>query len=93
MDINKDFIVEQLKKQIADYKAETKEEVVGKVIEIGDGIAKVSGLDDVMMSEMLEFENENGDKVNGVALNLEEAEVGTMILGDHKSIKEGDKVK
>ncbi len=93
MDINKDFIVEQLKKQISDYKSENKEEVVGRVIEVGDGIAKISGLDDVMMSEMLEFENEKGEKVNGVTLNLEEGEVGAIVLGDYKTIKEGDKVK
>jgi F-type H+/Na+-transporting ATPase subunit alpha len=93
MEISKDFIVEQLKKQISDYKSETKEEIVGKVIEIGDGIAKISGIDDVMMSEMIEFENEKGNKVHGVALNLEEGEVGAIILGDHIKIKEGDKAK
>ncbi len=93
MQINKDFIVEQLKKQISDYKSDNKEQIVGQVIEIGDGIAKISGLDDAMMSEMLEFENEDGKKVNGVVLNLEEGEVGSIILGDYKKIKEGDKVK
>ena len=93
MEISKDFIVEQLKKQISDYKSEIKEEIVGKVIEIGDGIAKISGIDDVMMSEMIEFENEKGDKVHGVALNLEEGEVGAIILGEATKIKEGDKAK
>jgi F-type H+/Na+-transporting ATPase subunit alpha len=93
MSINKDFIVEELKKQINDYKFETKEEIVGKVIEVGDGIAKISGLDDVMMSEMIEFENEKGEKVNGVVLNMEESEVGAIVLGNHEGIKEGDKVK
>jgi F-type H+/Na+-transporting ATPase subunit alpha len=93
MEISKDFIVEQLKKQISDYKSETKEEIVGKVIEIGDGIAKISGIDDVMMSEMIEFENDKGDKVHGVALNLEEGEVGAIILGEATKIKEGDKAK
>ena len=93
MEISKDFIVEQLKKQISEYKTETKEEIVGKVIEIGDGIAKISGIDDVMMSEMIEFENEKGDKVHGVALNLEEGEVGAIILGEATKIKEGDKAK
>ena len=93
MEISKDFIVEQLKKQISDYQAETKEEIVGKVIEIGDGIAKISGIDDVMMSEMIEFENDKGDKVYGVALNLEEGEVGAIILGEASEIKEGDKAK
>ncbi len=93
MEISKDFIVEQLKKQISNYQAESKEEIVGQVIEIGDGIAKISGINDVMMSEMIEFENETGEKVYGVALNLEEAEVGAIILGEATKIKEGDKAK
>lgn len=93
MQINKDFIVEQLKKQISEHKSNAKEEIVGHVIEIGDGIAKVSGLDDAMMSEMVEFENEKNIKVNGVVLNLEDGEVGIIVLGDYKTIKEGDKVK
>jgi len=106
--INKDAIIEQLKARIADFKSEIKTQTVGKVIEIGDGIAKVSGLSDVMMSEMLEITNSreseivNGhelgagkgdsEKVYGVALNLEEDSVGVIILGDYKKIKEGDEV-
>ncbi len=93
MEISKDFIIEQLKKQISGYKNTNQEEVVGEVIEVGDGIAKISGLDDVMMSEMLEFENKTGEKINGVTLNLEEGEVGAIILGNYKNIKEGDRVK
>ncbi|NTU99001.1 F0F1 ATP synthase subunit alpha, partial [Candidatus Falkowbacteria bacterium] len=85
----KDFIVEQIKDQIADFKAKTKKEVVGKVVEVSDGIARISGLSEVMASEMLEFAN--GEI--GVALNLEEDRVGAMILGDYKGIKEGDEVK
>ncbi|MDO8529343.1 MAG: F0F1 ATP synthase subunit alpha [bacterium] len=86
---SKDYIIEQLKKQIADFKAETITEKIGKVIEIGDGIARVSGLSDVMASEILEFQS----GVIGVALNLEEDRVGAMVLGDHTGIKEGDEVK
>ena len=52
----KDFIIETLKKQIEGFKTETKSEKVGKVIEVGDGIARLSGLSDAMASEMLEFE-------------------------------------
>src|SRR3989344_7990869 len=98
---NKDSIVEQLKTRIADFKSEIKTQTVGKVIEIGDGIAKVTGLSDVMMSEMIEFTNrhelnannrESEEKVYGVALNLEEDSVGVIILGDYKKIKEGDEV-
>src|SRR3989338_3803415 len=108
MSSTKDFIVEQLKEQIADFKVKAKSETVGRVIEVGDGIARISGLDDAMMSEMLEFTITNtsrikankresnkleSDKVYGVALNLEEDRVGAIILGDYLGIKEGDEVK
>lgn len=92
MSNTKDFIVEQLKNQIAGFKAELKEQTVGTVVQVGDGIARVSGLSDAMMSEMLEFTTEKGS-VYGVALNLEEDTVGAIILGDFTGIKEGDKVK
>ncbi len=85
----KDYIIEQLKKQIAGFKPTAETEKVGTVIEIGDGVAKISGLSDVMASEMLEFP----DGILGVALNLEEDEIGAMILGDGNKIKEGDEVK
>jgi len=86
---NKDYIIEQLKNQIADFKTAVAKEKVGTVEEIGDGIAKISGLSEVMASEMLAFP---GDKF-GVALNLEEDSVGAIILGDQEGIKEGDTVK
>lgn len=89
---NKDFILDQLKQQISDFEPKVKEQTVGKVVEVGDGIARISGLSDVMMSEMLEFETEEGS-VNGVALNLEEGNVGAIILGDFEKIKEGTEVK
>lgn len=92
MSNTKDFIVEQLKEQISNFKSEVKEQTVGKVTEVGDGIARVSGLSDVMMSEMLEFMTDEGS-VFGVALNLEEDSVGAVILGDFAGIKEGDEVK
>jgi len=97
--MNKDFIIETLKKQIAGFKAETKTERVGRVIEVGDGIARISGISDCMASEMLEFLPDSMDKVDkresvfGVALNLEEDQVGAMILGEYEKIKEGDVVK
>lgn len=87
--MNKDYIIEQLKSQIAGFEAETKTEKVGTVMEIGDGVARISGLTDVMASEMLEFPN--GEF--GVALNLEEERVGAMVLGGYDDIKEGDQVK
>lgn len=87
--MNKDFIVEQLRKQIESFKAETETEKVGTVIEVSDGVARVTGLSDLMASEMVEFP---GGQI-GVALNLEEDLVGIMILGSYLGIKEGDQVK
>ena len=87
----KDFIVEQLKEQIAGFKAETRQQTFGRVVEVGDGIARMSGLAEAMMSEMLEFKTAKGS-VYGVVLNLEEDSVGAVILGDHTSIKEGNEV-
>ncbi|PLX21064.1 F0F1 ATP synthase subunit alpha [Candidatus Parcubacteria bacterium] len=92
MSKTKDFIVEQLKKQISDYKLSSQEQTVGRVAEIGDGIARITGLSDVMMSEMLEFNTKEG-VVNGVVLNLEEDSVGAILLGEYSGIKEGDEVK
>lgn len=85
----KDFIVEELKKQISNFKVEATRQTVGKVVEVSDGIARMTGLSDVMASEMVEFAN--GEV--GVVLNLEEDRVGAMILGDYKTLKEGDEVK
>lgn len=97
--MSKDYIVEQLKKQIENFKTEAKAEKVGRVIEVGDGVAKISGLSDAMASEMLEFTNSRESQANGcesvfgVALNLEEDQIGAMILGQCEGIKEGDEVK
>jgi F-type H+-transporting ATPase subunit alpha len=85
----KDYIVDQLKKQIQGFEAEAKTEKVGTVLEVGDGVARVSGLSDIMASEMVEF----SDGTAGVALNLEEDRIGAVVLGDDKGIKEGDTVK
>jgi len=87
--MNKDYIVEQLKKQIEGFQSESVVEKVGEVIEVGDGVARISGLFDLMASEMVEFPN--GEI--GVALNLEEDRVGAMILGNCSGINEGDQVK
>src|SRR3989339_197705 len=88
-----DYLVKNLQKQLENFQSETKEESVGEVIEIGDGIAKISGLADVMASEMLEFENAKGEKIYGVVLNLEEFSVGAIILGEYQTLKEGDLVR
>ncbi len=87
--MTKNYIVENLKKQIENFKDEAKLEKVGHVIEVFDGIAKISGLRDIKASEMVSFPN--GER--GVALNLEEDSVGVIILGDFSKIREGDEVK
>jgi F-type H+-transporting ATPase subunit alpha len=92
MSSTKDFIIEQLKSEISGYKAEISEKSVGKVLKVSDGIALVSGLAEAMMSEILIFKTEKGE-VTGVALNLEENQVGVIVLGDYTAIKEGDEVQ
>ena len=87
--MNTNHIVENLKKEIENFTSQIKVEKVGKVIELFDGIAKVSGLSDIKSSEMVTFPN--GEI--GVALNLEEDLVGVIIFGDFSKIKEGDEVK
>ncbi|MDP2587140.1 MAG: F0F1 ATP synthase subunit alpha [Candidatus Komeilibacteria bacterium] len=85
----KDQIIDQLKQRIANFKGQVTMEKVGTVVEVGDGIARISGLSECMSQEMLEF---SGGQF-GVALNLEEEAVGAIILGDYLAIKEGDQVK
>lgn len=85
----KDSVVSYLQQKIADYKTEITEEKIGTIIEVGDGIAKVTGLADVRSYEMVECDN----GVRGVALNLEEGIVGVMIMGDYTGLHEGMKVK
>ncbi len=87
--MNKDYIIANLKKQIAGYQSEVKTEKVGRVVEVGDGIARISGLSEAMSAEMLDF----GHDVFGVVLNLEEDFIGAIILGDYEKLKEGDLVK
>ena len=78
-----------LKKQIADFGSETDVAEVGQVLSVGDGVARIYGLDNVQAGEMVEF----SDGVRGMALNLESDNVGVVIFGDDRNIKEGDVVK
>ena len=89
MDIRPDEISALIKERIKNYGYNAHFKDVGKVLEIGDGIAKISGLEDCMSGEILEFEN----GVYAMALNLEESSVGAVMLGSDKGIKEGDAVK
>jgi F-type H+/Na+-transporting ATPase subunit alpha len=82
-----------LKGAITDYENRVRTEEVGQVLEVGDGIARVHGLQNAMYQEMLEFEDAKGNKVIGLALNLEEDNVGVIIAGDDTHIQEGNLVR
>src|SRR5580765_7477866 len=82
-------IVQEIEAQIAGAKTATSKQNVGTVREIGDGVAKIEGLTRAKLNEMLDF----GKGVIGLALNLEETEVGAIILGDYTLINEGDEVR
>src|ERR1700752_4801464 len=82
-------LLEELEAQIADAKAITARQNVGVIREIGDGVARVEGLTDAMLNEMLDL----GHGITGLALNLEETEVGVVILGDYPQLEEGDEVR
>src|SRR3989339_307529 len=85
-------ILEKIKQAIDNQKSNTEWEEIGKVIEVGDGILKISGLANVQSQEVLEVESD-GKKVQAVALNLEEDSVGALVLGDSGLIRSGDTVK
>src|SRR4051794_8762428 len=82
-------ILQEIEAQISGAKTTVARQNVGVVREIGDGVAKIEGLTDAMLNEMLDF----GNGVIGIALNLEETEVGAIILGDYTGIREGQQVK
>ena len=78
-----------LRKQLAEANSETNLQEVGTVLQVGDGIARIYGLTNVQSGELIEFEN----GLQGIVLNLEEDNVGAVLLGPSKGIKEGDVVK
>ena len=82
-----------LKKQLDALNVSVESREVGTVIQVGDGIARVDGLRDAMAGELLEFIGEGGKTVYGLAQNLEEDEVGAVLLGDVTAIKENDQVR
>jgi F-type H+-transporting ATPase subunit alpha len=82
-------LLQEIEAQIAGVKTAAAKQNVGIVREIGDGVAKIEGLTDVMLNEMIDF----GQGITGLALNLEETEVGAIILGDYTKIEEGDEVR
>jgi F-type H+-transporting ATPase subunit alpha len=89
MKFNSDEIASVIQKEIEQFESQMDVREVGTVLEVGDGIARVYGLSNVMSGEMVEFPS----GVTGLAFNLEEKSVGVIILGDYLSIKEGDEVK
>lgn len=89
MNINPEEITSIIKKEIERYEKKIETEDSGTIVQIGDGIARVYGLDDCMEGELLEFPNE----VYGMALNLEQDNVGCVLLGSEEGLKEGDIVK
>ena len=89
MDINAAEISKVIKDQIANFGTEAQVSEVGSVLTVGDGIARVHGLDNVQAGEMVEFAN----GIQGMALNLEADNVGVVIFGSDSEIKEGDTVK
>src|SRR5215208_8401492 len=89
MDIRADEISKILREQIGSHAVQVDVAEVGSVISLGDGIARVHGIERAMGGEMLEFSH----GVFGIALNLEEESVGAVLLGEYREIKEGDTVK
>src|SRR5882757_102188 len=89
MKFNSDEIASVIQQEITQFESQIDVRDVGRVLEVGDGIARVYGLSGVMAQEMVEFSN----GVIGLAFNLEENSVGVIILGDYLKIAEGDEVK
>jgi len=89
MKIKTDEITSIIKKEIQSYKQDLNIDEVGTVVEVGDGIARVFGLKNVMSGELVEFQN----GVRGQAFNLEENSLGVVVLGEYKHIQEGFTVK
>ena len=82
-------LLKEIEAQIAGAKTTTAKQNVGVIREIGDGVAKIEGLTDAMLNEMIDL----GNGVTGLALNLDETEVGVVILGDYTQLKEGDEAR
>ena len=82
-------LLQEIESKISGVKTSVSRQNVGTVREVSDGVAKIEGLTSAMLNEMLDF----GNGVTGIALNLEETEVGAIILGDYTSVREGQEVK
>ena len=89
MNIKAEEISKIIRDQIGSYAVDVDVAEVGTIVSVGDGIARVHGVEKTMAGEMLEFPH----GIYGIALNLEEESVGAVLLGDYTEIKEGDSVK
>ncbi len=87
--MNASEITQLIRDRIQNYESAVEVAEVGSVISLGDGIARLHGLESVMAGELLDFRN----GISGIAMNLEEDQVGAVLLGDYTSLKEGDEVR
>ncbi|HTM42166.1 MAG TPA: hypothetical protein VL177_14700, partial [Terriglobales bacterium] len=87
--IKADEITQLIREQIENYESKIAVDEVGTVISLGDGIARLYGLDKAMAGELLSFPH----NVKGIAMNLEEDQVGAVLLGEYTEIREGDEVR
>src|ERR1043165_10063917 len=92
MKIKTDEITSVIKQEIEQFSSDLEISEVGRVVEVGDGIARIYGLSKAMAGELLEFDTDKGS-VMGQVMNLELDTVGAVIYGDYLSVKEGDTVK
>src|SRR6476661_10522959 len=89
VEVRPDEVSAILRQQLSGFKSEAELEEVGTVLQVGDGIARVYGLTKVQSGELVEFDN----GLQGVVLNLEEDNVGVVLLGEYSEVKEGDTIK
>ena len=87
-DVRPDEVSAIIRQQLSNYKSEAELEETGTVLQVGDGIARIYGLTQVQSGELIEF----GNKIKGIVLNLEEDNIGAVLLGSSQGVKEGDTV-
>src|SRR5258708_13167550 len=87
--IRADEITKLIREQIENFDSKVAVDEVGTIISLGDGIARIYGLDKIMAGELIDF----GHGITGLAMNLEEDQVGAVLMGDYTEIKEGDQVR
>src|SRR5688572_14226625 len=87
--VRPDEVSEILRQELSQFKSEAELQEVGTVLQVGDGIARIYGLNSVQAGELIEF----GNGTRGIVLNLEEDNIGAVLLGNTEGIKEGDTVK